>query len=293
MTITHVVTDFDNTATEEKGLEPFFEAYSGKFCEETGMPVQIYERELARVIEDMTREPLKYGWRHNGFFSAPVTGDPIGTNTVAHMELMKRVLHGKIVDFPQSPAIAEDSSILDVKETCYLYAYPQRETFFRDGAADYLNSLERMFPGSAAIMSNSKDTSIRKKLDGLEGLAVDLHLIGLAQKMVVVSESGQILPEGFPVPVNPDRPEYLRRLFEFLNPGAEPLRGMNPDLSDLAVIGDNFFLDLAAVLLTGGYGILLKTEATQGYEVPFLQQHPRGHFAEDFDDALRFLEENR
>ena len=171
---------------------------------------------------------------------------------------------------------------VDLKERCYLEAYPQRDTFFRKGAAGYLNSLATMFPNYAAIMSNSKEGSIKQKLNTLIGLDVDLRLIGLAQKMVVGSEEGQVQPEGFPVPINPDRPEYLANLRRF-----------HPDLRGLAVIGDNFFLDVAAVLLHGGYGILLETEATQGYEVPFLEAHPRGHFARNYDSALQFLEQYR
>ena len=282
MGIVKVVTDFDNTVTEEKGLEPFFEAYSRRFCAELGVSEAQYKDAIATVRKDMESEPLKYGWKHNGFFSAPVTGDPIGSNTVAHIELMHRVMQGDLPNLSVANVPDDESAVLDLKEKCYLEAYPQRHTFFREGAAGYLNALASMFPEYAAIMSNSKDTSIRKKLDGLSGLEADLHLIGLAQKMVVDSEEGQVQPDGFPVPINPDRPEYLGNL-----------RGFHPDLKELAVIGDNFFLDVATVLLHGGYGVLLETEATQGYEVPFLEAHPRGHFARNYDSALKFLEQHQ
>jgi hypothetical protein len=281
MGIIKVVTDFDNTVTEEKGLEPFFEAYSRRFCAELGVSEVQYKDAIATVRRDMGAEPLKYGWKHNGFFSAPVTGDPIGSNTVAHIELMHRVMRGDVPNLQVGNIPVDEAAVLDLKENCYLGAYPQRHTFFREGAAGYLNTLATRFPGSAAIMSNSLDTSIRKKLDDLSGLEADLHLIGLAKKMVVDSEEGQIKPDGFPVPVNPDRPKYLENLREF-----------HPNIGELAVIGDNFFLDVATVLLHGGYGILLETEATQGYEIPFLEAHPRGHFAKDYGSALQFLKQH-
>ncbi|PIN74894.1 hypothetical protein COV17_04465 [Candidatus Woesearchaeota archaeon CG10_big_fil_rev_8_21_14_0_10_36_11] len=151
--------------------------------------------------------------------------------------------------------------------------------FFKDGAANYLNALGTLFSGAAAIMSNSEEDSIREKLQGLEGLTIDLHIIGLAEKMVVISEKGQVQPEGFPAPINPDRPAYLGKLRQF-----------HSDIAGIAVIGDNPFLDVFPVLLNGGYGILLETEVTQGYEIPFLKAHPRGHFARNYDEALRFLE---
>ncbi len=281
MGIVKVVSDFDNTVTEEKGLEPFFEAYSRRFCSFFGINESEYQGAITIVRSDMEAEPLKYGWKHNGFFSAPVTGDPIGSNTVAHIGLMDRMMQGEILTSAQYvPKGKEDA--LNIKENCYLEAYPQRHTFFRDGAAGYLNVLANIFPGNAAIMSNSKDTSIQKKLAGLDGLEVNLYLIGLAQKMVVGSEEGQVQPKEFPFPVNPDRPEYL-----------DNLRGFHPKIEELAVIGDNFFLDVATPLLHGGYGVLLETEATQGYEIPFLEAHPRGHFARSYDDALQFLEQHR
>ncbi len=282
MGIVKVVTDFDNTVTKEKRLKPFFKVYSGRFCNELGISEAEYKLAIAAVRRDMDAEPLKYCWKHNGFVSAPVTGDPIGSNTVAHIELMHRIMRGELPHISVKNIPADEAAALELKEQCYLEAYPQRQTFFRDGAAGYLNGLEDKFPKKAAIMSNSKDTSIRKKLDGLSGLEADLYLIGLAQKMVVGSEEGQVQPQGFPIPINPDRPEYL-----------SSLRAFHPNISELAVVGDNFFLDIAAILLNGGYGVLLETEATQGYEIPFLQAHPRGHFAKNYDDALRFLETHR
>jgi len=139
-----------------------------------------------------------------------------------------------------------------------------------------------MFPCNTAIASNSREDSIARKLSRLDGLEVQLHIIGLTFKMNVESENGQIQPPGFPVPINPDRPTYLDKLREF-----------HPDLNEIAVIGDNFFLDVAPVLLNGGYGVLIESEATQGYEVPYLLEHPHGHFAKNFDDALAFIERHR
>jgi len=282
MGIVKVITDFDNTVTEEKGLEPFFEAYSRLFCKELGILEPQYRDAISTVRRDMEAQPLKYGWKHNRFFSTPVAGDPIGSNTVAHIELMHRIMNGDLPNLQVANVPADESAVLDLKEKCYLEAYPQRHTFFREGAAGYLNALANMFPGNAAIMSNSKDTAIREKLDGLAGLDANLHLIGSTRKMVVGSEKGQVQPNGFPVPVNPDRPEYLGCLMRF-----------HPNLNELAVIGDNFFLDVATVLLHGGYGVLLETEVTQGYEIPFLEEHPRGHFARNYDSALQFLEQHR
>jgi hypothetical protein len=295
MGITRVVTDFDGTVTEEKGLEPFFAAYSPHFCDLLGVSEAQYKVAIATIRKDMEAEPLKYAWLSNGFVSAPVTGDPIGSNTVAHIELMHRVMRGDLPELQVGNIPADEAAVQALKEKCYLEAYPQRKTFFRDGAANYLNSLEKMFPGNAAIMSNSKASSIRKKLNGLEGLEADSYLIGLAQKMVVSSESGQIQPDGFPIPVNPDRPEYLKNLSLFIDPDANPSYPLEwgIDLSNLAVIGDNFFLDVAPVLLKGGYGILLETEATQGYEIPLLKAHPRGHFAKNYDDALEFIKQHK
>src|SRR3989338_762733 len=275
MGIVKVVTDFDNTVTEEKELEPFFKAYSMRFCKELGIQEAQYREIITSVRRDMKAEPLKYGWHHNGFFSAPLTGDPIGSNTVAHIELMHRIMRGEFPEVSVGNIPADEAAVVHLKEQCYFDAYEKRQTFFRDGAAGYLNALPRLFPDNAAIMSNSKGTSISSKLDGLNGLEANLHLIGLAQKMVVASEEGQIQPEGFPVPINPDRPEYLGRL-----------RTFHPNLREVAVVGDNFFLDIAAVLLNGGYGVLLETDATQGYEIPFLQAHHRGHFARNYESAL-------
>ncbi|MSR86014.1 HAD family hydrolase [Candidatus Woesearchaeota archaeon] len=280
MVIHAVVTDFDNTITEERGLEPFFEAYAGEFCKVMNLQRGDYETALEEVKRDIGEQPLRYGWRSNGFFSAPVQGDPIGTNTVAHIEILERIRRGEIqgisVHVPKS-----ESEVLEIKEKCYLHAYPQRETFFREGAGEYLNTLEKLFPGRVAIVSNSRDTSIRRKLEKIPGLVTSPRIIGLAQKMLVHSKRGQFQPQGFPTSVNPDRPEYLRLLREF-----------HSNLSELVVVGDNFYLDLSAILHSGGYGILLDTEVTQGYEIPFLQQHPRGHFARGYDAVIEFLRSN-
>ena len=282
MGIKKAVTDFDNTVTEEKELEPFFEAYSTRFCDELSLGKSQYEDAILIVRNDMTAEPLKYGWKSNKFFSAPVTGDPIGSNTVAHIELLHRIMADNFSHLEAKNVPKNEGALLNLKEKCYLEAYPERKTFFRKEAANYLNSLGEMFPEEAAIMSNSKDTSIQKKIQLLENYVASLPIIGLAQKMNVASEVGQIQPDGFPVPINPDRPDYLNKL-----------RTFHPILDELAVVGDNFFLDIAAVLLNGGYGVLLETEATQGYEIPFLQAHPRGHFAKDYDSALAFIAEHR
>ncbi len=281
MGIRAVVTDFDNTITEERGLDPFFDAYTREFCKVMDMQRADYETALAEVKRDIEEQPLRYGWKSNGFFSAPVQGDPIGTNTVAHIEILERIRKGQIqgisLRVPQSEA-----EVLEIKEQCYLEAYPQRETFFREGAGEYLNILGELFHGRVAIVSNSRDISIRKKLEKIPGLVTSPRIMGLAQKMLVRSDEGQYQPQGFPTPVNPDRPEYVSLL-----------RNFHPTFSELAVVGDNFFLDLSAILYVGGYAVLLDTEVTQGYEIPFLEQHSHAHFARGYDSVIEFLKRHR
>ena len=114
MGIVKVVTDFDNTVTEEKELEPFFEAYSRRFYAELGIPKSQYKCAIAIVKRDMGAEPLKYGWKHNGFFSAPVTGDPIGSNTVAHIELMHRIMEGNLPDLQVANVLTDETAVLNL-----------------------------------------------------------------------------------------------------------------------------------------------------------------------------------
>ena len=295
MGIVAAVSDFDNTITREVGLESFFAVYQRKFLETTGMDPADYEKAIAEVRRDMAADPVVYGWKDNGFFSAPVKGDPIGSNTVAHINLMRRLTTGVLPEARIEHAPKDERDVQRIKELCYLSAHEEKSAHYRDGAANYLNSLRAMFSERAAVMSNSYEDSIRKKLRKLEGFEVgDMYLIGPAEKMIVGSQRGQVQPDGFPVPINPDRPAYLRKLWKFMNPkqGDEEFDKLyeanEVSLDGLEVIGDNFFLDIATVLLHGGYGVLLETEATQGYEIPFLEAHPRGCFARNYDEALEF-----
>ncbi|HIH15624.1 MAG TPA: hypothetical protein HA360_03590 [Nanoarchaeota archaeon] len=282
MVLTHVVTDFDNTVTCETDLDSFFQIYKANFRRITGIEEQDYARELSLIQGEMARDPVNWGWKSSsGIFSAPISGDPIGSNTVVHIEFLHRLMRRDLLlsarRIPQNP-----EEVLEIKEECYLAAHYEKKVVFRENARDYLTALATLFPGRGAIMSNSRESSIQKKLGELEGYSGGLQILGEVQKMDVASTEGMLQPDGFPVPIYPDRPVYLQKLLAF-----------HPHIETTAVIGDNFFLDIATVLLRGGYGVLLETEVTQGYEVPFLRAHPKGYFARDLDDAIDFLQKNK
>src|SRR3989338_5047639 len=225
MVLTHVVTDFDNTVTCETDLDSFFQIYKANFRRITGIEEQDYARELSLIQGEMARDPVNWGWKSSsGIFSAPISGDPIGSNTVVHIEFLHRLMRRDLLlsarRIPQNP-----EEVLEIKEECYLAAHYEKKVVFRENARDYLTALATLFP---------------------------------------------------------DRPVYLQKLLAF-----------HPHIETTDVIGDNFFLDIATVLLRGGYGVLLETEVTQWYEVPFLRAHPKGYFARDLDDAIDFLQKNK
>ena len=155
MALTHVVTDFDNTITQEVDLDSFFQVYGANFCRITGIEEGDYVRELSLIQAEMARDPVNWGWKSLGIFSAPVSGDPIGSNTIAHIEFLDRLRRGKLElsarRIPQNP-----EEVIEIKEECYLAAHHQKKAVFREGAKDYLISLATLFPERAAIMSNSR-----------------------------------------------------------------------------------------------------------------------------------------
>src|SRR3989338_5113919 len=160
MVLTHVVTDFDNTVTCETDLDSFFQIYKANFRRITGIEEQDYARELSLIQGEMARDPVNCGWKSSsGIFSAPISGDPIGSNTVVHIEFLHRLMRRDLLlsarRIPQNP-----EEVLEIKEECYL-------------AAHYV------------------------------------------QKMDVASTEGMLQPDGFPVPIYPDRPVYLQKLLAF------------------------------------------------------------------------------
>src|SRR3989338_3477743 len=97
MVLTHVVTDFDNTVTCETDLDSFFQIYKANFRRITGIEEQ-----------DYARDPVNWGWKSSsGIFSAPISGDPIGSNTVVHIEFLHRLMRRDLLlsarRIPQNP----------------------------------------------------------------------------------------------------------------------------------------------------------------------------------------------
>ncbi len=62
---------------------------------------------------------------------------------------------------------------------------------------------------------------------------------------------------------------------------------------EAGVLGDNFELDLALPMHLGFAGVLLDTPAAQAHEIAYVQSHPNGFFAKNYEQAAEFFASRR
>ncbi len=279
MSLVHVICDFDGTLTDsEKSLGGFFPAYHNYFSKELGVDKEVYLLALGQIQEELSSDP-QAGWVRNGHIVAPINSDPFAFNTASHMALLRAVRTGAFPGLRTDSLPTNDSQADDLTNASHLIAYKAKTIVFRPGACEFLEIL-CLAGYDVTIVSNSGTSDIEKALHA--NSFPEVPVVGMAKKYDVDPSFDQV-PEGMRLE-GLRRPVLLRRkLYD------QVLSQICPDPRKGLVVADNFELDLALPLYRGFRGVLLKTPAAQLREQKFMANHQNGVFAQDYQEAFRFI----
>jgi hypothetical protein len=174
----------------------------------------------------------------------------------------------------------------------YKYNYAKTEIAFRAGAREVLAGLRG---AEVYVVTNSDTHAVQAKVARLDGGAGDVgwmtpRVFGYARKFEV--DDAWPGPDGMPVEaelVIPGlaRPVLLRR-HAYCAVLASLLASHGLQWSDLCVVGDIFELDLAMPLALGARVGLVANARTPGYELAFVEGHPRARVIRDLSEIPGF-----
>ncbi len=256
----NVASDFDGTVTNvQREAETYLAANHEILANKIGLGIYELKTMISRATEKIVGSPGMFGWEYHGLIVAPAEADPYLLNQAA----VKLVLTDLRSDTRKLaiPTPEETDKFID---DLHHEAYPKAGIFFRDGAREYIEQLHAS--GKFTIVTNAKTEAVKRKLGILLGdKAGDLRLVGDARKYEVNQQWTQIpestQPSGFP------RKVYLRR-----QKYHDTLQQIGADI----IVGDIYELDLALPEHLGIQTVLVLTNQTPKWEIPYYQNHPNG-----------------
>ena len=281
MTIDTVICDFDGTLTDsEASLGGFFPEYERLFIEALGIDPSSYARALGIVQTELRADPNK-GWELAGHIVAPINSDPFAFNTASHTDLLKRLREGRFEGMLSPSYVPNEKQAGELTNKCHLAAYGEKNIVFRDGAKRFVEGLLQV-GYNVTIVSNSGTAAIEKALED-NGFS-NIPVIGMARKYLIDPRFTNV-PVGVNIPGLVRQALLRRKLYNAV------LERICPDPSKGVMVGDNFELDLVLPLHKGFAGVLTNTPAAVGYEIDYMNAHPKGMYAETFEQALSFIRE--
>lgn len=273
---TVLISDFDGTLTDPTAEELVFMAQCVRSLSVvTGLTRRHVQRIIHRVHADMRTRPERYDWEFRGHTVSSLVGDP----------------YLRIIAIARAVAAETERSLegRDLARELLSEHYPTT-SMFRPGAAQFLTQ-----PGIAThVVTNSTEAKVGRKLrrlldSGFYDSRCDAVLKGLrgsAGKQHIDPEF-DVLPESMTIPglnrsVLLRRREYFETLSAIRNDHGARWEG-------IAVIGDNFELDLAVPWALGSRIILITNAWTPPWEITFVRGYERGSVATTLDEAAQML----